>query len=143
MGTFSLACSNAKNRYMNPAAGDTTVHSLAGRWTVTSGSKSGLSITPACKSIGAGTVFKFTKETLEVYPADTPTPCDVFGVRSSPNSVSLIKDDMVWLCNYSITGNTLTLTSNSFFTINQNETKPSPANETPTSAEVVVTLIKH
>jgi hypothetical protein len=142
-GILFLACSNSRNIKGNTSAGDTSTTAIAGRWVVSSQFKSALAVVPSCKPIQEGTVFTFTATTLEIYLADSKTPCDVFGIRVSPSAVSLIKDDMVWLCNYTVKGNTLTLTSNSLFTINQNETKPSPTNETATSGEVVVTLIKN
>ena len=144
LGILSLACSNSRSIKVSAAnTADTGATSLNGKWTVTSQSKTSLAIVPSCKPIQPGAIFQFTDNTLEVYLPNSKTPCDVFGLRTSPTAISLIRHDMVWLCNYGLTANTLTLKSTVFFTADQTDTIPSPNNQAAASQEVVVILTKN
>ena len=144
LGFLSLACSNSKSIKVTTAStADMGATSLDGKWRVTGTPPKSLAILPACKPIQVGAVFQFAGENLEVYLANARTPCGVFGVRSTPATISLIKDDMVWLVNYELKANMLTLKSTAFFTTEQNDTIPSPNDQAATSGEVVVTLIKN
>ncbi len=143
-GLVSLACSNSKTVNVTAAStADTGSSSLDGGWTVTGTSRASLAIIPSCRPIKVGSVFQFAGKSLEVYLPDSTTPCGVFGVRSKPGAISLVRDDMVWLVNYELKANTLQLTSNAFFTTDPNDTIPSPNNQSATSGEVVVTLTKN
>lgn len=144
VGFLSLTCAGSRSTKVTAATtsgADATP--LEGKWTVTSQSRTSLAIIPSCKPIQPGTIFQFRDKILEVYVANSNTPCDQFGVRVLPTSISLVRDDMIWLCNYELKANTLTLTSTAFFTTDQNDTIPSPNNQATTSGEVAVTLIKN
>jgi hypothetical protein len=135
---LSFGCSN----YRGVRSGSTTLPSLTGEWVVSEQTVSPLSIIPLCKPILRGTTFKFTQNNLVVYINASQKPCDTFHYKIAGNTISFIKEDMIWLGSYELNKNILKLKSNNFFTSVELD-KPVQVNKQLTTAqEIVVTLIK-
>ncbi|TDH26762.1 hypothetical protein EXU57_08065 [Segetibacter sp. 3557_3] len=126
-----IGCSNYKNLTLR----NINVPSLSGEWRVAAQLVLPLTIKPKCKPIEKGTTFKFIQDRFEVYLDTAWIPCDVFHFKSTKNTISFIKEDMVWLCFYELTGSILKLKSTDFFIVNNPDTSA-------TMQEVVVTLMK-
>jgi hypothetical protein len=118
-----------------------TVPSIIGEWIVTETTKSPLSIVLLCKPIQKGTTFKFTQNTLEIYLDASGGPCDVYSYRISNNTISFIKKDMVFFCNYELNSRGLKIISDSFFTPIESD-KSVRMNNSPTTAQEVAVLLK-
>lgn len=134
VGLISSSCSSAQKSSSNSA--------LIGEWVVTAHSASQLMIIPRCKSITSGTVFRFTTDSLTVYPNASTTPCDLFSYKRSVNTMSIIKADMIFLCSYEVKGNRLTVRSSSFFTTDESIIRRHKDNQSSTNPEILVTLTK-
>ncbi len=134
---LSLKCSNSKS----VTTGSAPV-SLTGEWVVVAQTSSPLVIAPLCKLIRHGTTFKFTQNTLELYIDASGKPCNVYLFKITANTISFIKEDMIWLCRYELKPNNLKIISNNFFTSDESH-KSIPLNNQPaTMPEIVVTLTK-
>ncbi|WP_210487998.1 hypothetical protein [Rufibacter aurantiacus] len=101
--------------------------SLMGTWVVIEQANTPLSILPLCKFIKQGAIFKFSQDTLEVYVSGSGNPCDVFPFRVSGNTISFFKNDMVWVCTYQLSSDSLKLISNNFITPDNPKEKSSDA----------------
>jgi hypothetical protein len=135
---LSFGCSN----YRGVRTGSSTFPLLTGEWVVSEQTVSPLSIIPLCKPIFRGTTFKFTRNNLAIYINALQNPCDTFRYKIAGNTISFIKEDMIWLCSHELNKNILKLKSNNFFTSVESD-KPLQVNKQLTTAqEIVVTLIK-
>ncbi len=115
---------------------------LAGEWVVDSQTVSPVAIGQRCKPVQKGTTFKFVKNVLELYIDAAGKACDVYHYKIYHNTISFIKEDMIWLCTYELNQNQLKLKSNNFFTLDESN-KSVPLNKQPaTTQNVVVTLFK-
>jgi hypothetical protein len=137
-GVLSIGCSNARNL----TTGSDSVSVLTGDWVVISQTVSPLVIIPFCKPIQKETTFKFTQDKLEVYLGSSDKPCDAYRFKITANTISFIKEDMIWLCTYELNSNILKLKSDNFFTPDESN-KSVTVNSQPTTRQaVVVTLSK-
>jgi hypothetical protein len=111
---------------------------MAGEWIIEKQSVSPVSIAQRCKLIQKGSVFKFTENTLEIYADPTASPCGIYRFMIKNNTISFIREDMLWLCMFEIDAETLTLKSNSFF-VSEETPAPGPSGM---RQEIVISLSK-
>ncbi len=115
---------------------------LKGDWAVVSQTISPLGIAPRCKPIQKGTIFQFTEKELKVFIDTSGKPCDVYAFKIGANTMSIIKEDMIWLCTYELDIDLLKIKSNNFFTPHASDMSL-PVNKQPVSTQgIEVTLIK-
>ncbi|GGK85682.1 hypothetical protein ACD591_20285 [Rufibacter glacialis] len=135
---FMVGCSDSKGLHLksNPTS------PLKGEWVVVRQTISPLVIVPLCKPIQAGTTFHFSEDTLNVYLEGSRTPCDVFPYKVSDKIISIIKDDMIWLCGYELSQNTLNLVSGNFFRPIEAVKSGLESNQGPTQNQIEVILKK-
>lgn len=136
-GLIPLGCFNHKGLPAESA----TEPLVAGDWVVAEQTISPLSIRPLCKPIQKGTAFRFTESTLEIYTGASPNPCGVYNFKITGNTISFIKEDMIWLCNYELSPDQLKLISDNFFAPVESE-KSAPADRQSAIARRVVVLLK-
>ena len=89
--------------------------SLIGEWVIVAQTATPLVIIPLCKAIRTGTTVKFTPTTFTVYVDASGTPCNSYAYKTSNNHITFIKADMLYLCTYVLTNNSLTVNSTHFF----------------------------
>ena len=130
---LSLGCVNPKT----PRAASVERSTLVGKWVVVEQTTTPLAIIPLCKPIRKGTTFTFTPTACEVSVDASGTPCYSYAYTASNHRISFKEADMLWLCTYELTPNSLTLISTTFFTPYRPEdagasTRPFAANQTVT-----------
>jgi hypothetical protein len=111
---------------------------LAGEWIIDTQSVAPVSIAQRCKPIQKGSVFKFTENTLEIYTDPTASPCGIYRFKIKNNTISFIREDMLWLCTFELDAETLTLKSNSFF-VSEETPAPGPSGM---RQEILISLSK-
>lgn len=136
LGIISLSCSNSRS--LNTENQNMSV--LTGNWMIVAQNFSPLMIIPNCKPIQHGSTFQFTQDTLKVYSDASQKPCAVYTYKISGNSISIIHADMIWLCNFELSKDTLKITSNHFLT--PYETNTGKPVTIPPATEIAVALKK-
>ena len=96
-------------------AASVEIPSLLGEWMIVEQTTTPLVIIPLCKSIQIGTTVKFTPATFAIYVDASGTPCNSYAYKTSSNHITFIKADMLYLCTYDLTANSLKLISTHFF----------------------------
>ena len=76
-----------------------------------------------------------------MYPDASGKPCNSYAYKSSNNHISFSKADMVWLCTYELTTNSLKITSANFF-IPDESVNPDITNQFPGVKQPVVITLK-
>lgn len=114
---------------------------LTGEWIITSQTASPLVMNLICKPILKGTTFTFKENTLKVYTDLSKKPCNIYSFKIMENTISFIKEDMIWFCTYKLKGEKLELKSYNFF-VQDTPNDLVPLTKQPSEQQVVVTLIK-
>ncbi len=136
-GLLFLGCVNPKI----PGATSNENSPLIGNWVIVEQTTTPLAIIPLCKPIRKGTTVKFTQTAFEVYVDTAGTPCNAYAYKTSNNQITFIKGDMLWLCTYELSPNSLTLISTNFFIPDDSE-KLGVENKMPNDNQPVTITLK-
>lgn len=141
-GLFFLCCLNPKPPDAASLGNSSHVNRspLIGTWVIVEQSTTPLMIIPSCKPIRTGTTVQFTQTTFEVYIGTSRTPCNAYAYKTSNTHVSFIKGDMLSLCSYELTPNTLKLASTNFFIPDESENLGVENKTAPVNQPVIITL---
>lgn len=128
--------------YLPLPGGSDNHNTLKGDWQVDTGSFLPLSIAPRCQPVVGGTLFRFTDTELLVLTDTLGPPCGSYRYAIAGQTISFIRQDMVWLCTYRVANDSLTLRSTHFFT--PYYANPQAENNKPAASreEITVLLIK-
>jgi len=139
---FTLLLIACSTNYRSVNTVSTSLPSLTGKWLVSNKTISAFAIIPRCTVVKPGATFNFTSDKLEIYLEKSPLPCDIFSFKVTNNTLSFIKEDMIYLCTYELDGKVLKIQSKSFFTLPISNNLTLPNQSLSTNDGFIVTLTK-